>query len=78
MSYSRWSDSKWYAFYRSDSPEGLESQMLSLWHCDEEQTPNATLSTSQLSGSGLPMKSVGGRTHGLHRHRSGPVAGHVL
>ena len=40
MSYSRWSDSKWYAFWQSSNSENLDSQTLSLWHCDEEQTPN--------------------------------------
>jgi len=44
-----------------------------VWNFDKFAL-NATLSTSQLSGSCLPMKSVGGRTHGLHRHRFGSVA----
>ncbi len=40
MSYSRWIDSKWYAFWRSSDAEDIDSQTLALWHCHEEQNPN--------------------------------------
>ena len=49
MSYSRWSDSNWYAFPRAGDVDDLFSQKLALWHCDEEQRP--IWSYAELSGA---------------------------
>lgn len=40
MSYSRWSNSNWYAFHNCSSGEEKEDQILSLWYCGSEKLVN--------------------------------------
>lgn len=39
MSYSRWSDSNWYTFWNTSSPDATkDEQVLSLWYAGEDLT----------------------------------------
>lgn len=39
MSYSRWSDSNWYTFWNTRSPDATkDEQVLSLWYAGEDLT----------------------------------------
>ena len=51
MSYSRWSDSNWYAFWVSGNPKGKESQTLALYHRGDEKEQRLDWTYAELEGA---------------------------
>jgi hypothetical protein len=40
MSYSRWSDSDWYIFWRASDAKKADDEVLAIWHVGDQKLPN--------------------------------------